>query len=162
MTNEQLERDTYERVRDAYEGAREDLLDWRRRAQRAEAELRRLGYVGVTAAERPAAGKLPPLPPSLDEVHVFMGERSDDSSRWAAPAAEYFTAEQMRAYAQPYADRLAALEAGMRGLVAKWRSELVAVPPPPNGGSAKSYNCALTAAADELSFLLNRPADGGE
>lgn len=41
--------------RDAYEGAREDLLDWRRRAQRAEAELRRLGYRGVIADESPAA-----------------------------------------------------------------------------------------------------------
>ncbi len=44
-------------LRDAYEGAREDLLDWKGRAQRAEAELRRLGYAGVDASEKPAAVK---------------------------------------------------------------------------------------------------------
>ena len=37
------------------------------------------------------------LPDSLDEVRVFMGERSDDNTRWAAPAADYYSAEQMRA-----------------------------------------------------------------
>lgn len=40
-------------MRDAYEGARECLLDWKGRAQRAEAELRRLGYSGIDASERP-------------------------------------------------------------------------------------------------------------
>lgn len=39
--------------RDAYEGAREDLLDWKQRAQRAEATLRSLGYTGVAASEAP-------------------------------------------------------------------------------------------------------------
>jgi hypothetical protein len=39
--------------RDAYEGAREDLLDWKRRAQRAEAMLRSLGYTGIDATEPP-------------------------------------------------------------------------------------------------------------
>ena len=33
--------------RDAYEGAREDLLDWKGRALRAESTLRRLGYKGI-------------------------------------------------------------------------------------------------------------------
>jgi NTP pyrophosphatase (non-canonical NTP hydrolase) len=41
--------------RDAYEGAREDLLDWKRRAQRAEATLRSLGYKGIDASEPPSA-----------------------------------------------------------------------------------------------------------
>lgn len=41
--------------RDAYEGAREDLLDWKGRAQRAEAALRSLGYAGVDASQAPAA-----------------------------------------------------------------------------------------------------------
>lgn len=40
--------------RDAYEGAREDLLDWKRRAHRAEAELRRLGYTGIVPDQQPA------------------------------------------------------------------------------------------------------------
>jgi hypothetical protein len=40
--------------RDAYEGAREELLDWKGRAQRAEAKLRSLGYTGVDASEPPA------------------------------------------------------------------------------------------------------------
>lgn len=44
-------------LRDAYEGARSDLLDWKGRAQRAEAELRRLGYVGIDASEKPEAGQ---------------------------------------------------------------------------------------------------------
>ena len=39
--------------RDAYEGAREDLLDWKGRAQRAEAELRMLGYTGIDANHPP-------------------------------------------------------------------------------------------------------------
>lgn len=42
--------------RDAYEGAREELLDWKSRAQRAEARLRALGYQGVDASA-------PPVPP---------------------------------------------------------------------------------------------------
>lgn len=37
--------------RNAYEGAREDLLDWKGRAQRAEAKLRSLGYSGIDASE---------------------------------------------------------------------------------------------------------------
>lgn len=41
--------------RDAYEGAREDLLDWKRRAQRAESTLRGLGYKGIDASEPPSA-----------------------------------------------------------------------------------------------------------
>lgn len=40
-------------VRDAYEGAREDLLDWKGRAQRAERTLRGLGYTGIDASEPP-------------------------------------------------------------------------------------------------------------
>lgn len=40
-------------VRDAYEGAREDLLDWKGRAQRAERTLRGLGYTGIDASEAP-------------------------------------------------------------------------------------------------------------
>lgn len=40
-------------LRDAYEGAREDLLDWKGRAQRAEARLRNLGWAGVDASETP-------------------------------------------------------------------------------------------------------------
>ena len=38
---------------DAYHGAREDLLDWKRRAQQAEAELRRLGYTGIVPRQLP-------------------------------------------------------------------------------------------------------------
>lgn len=41
-------------LRDAYEGAREDLLDWKGRAQRAEARLRNLGWAGVDASEPPS------------------------------------------------------------------------------------------------------------
>jgi len=40
--------------RDAYVGAREDLSDWKGRAQRAEAELRRLGYAGIDASVPPS------------------------------------------------------------------------------------------------------------
>lgn len=40
--------------RDAYEGARADLLDWKGRAQRAEATLRALGYTGIDASQPPA------------------------------------------------------------------------------------------------------------
>jgi len=43
-------------LRDAYEGAREDLLDWKGRAQRAEARLRNLGWAGVDASE-PSSGE---------------------------------------------------------------------------------------------------------
>lgn len=39
--------------RHAYEGAREDLLDWKGRALRAEVRLRALGYTGVDASEPP-------------------------------------------------------------------------------------------------------------
>jgi hypothetical protein len=39
--------------RAAYESAREDLLDWRGRAQRAEARLRSMGYQGIDASEPP-------------------------------------------------------------------------------------------------------------
>lgn len=42
--------------RNAYEGAREDLLDWKGRAQRAEATLRTFGYTGIDASEPPAGG----------------------------------------------------------------------------------------------------------
>jgi hypothetical protein len=42
-------------MRDAYAGAREDPLEWKRRAQRAETELRKLGYAGIDASERPEA-----------------------------------------------------------------------------------------------------------
>jgi hypothetical protein len=38
---------------DAYHGAMEDKDDWKRRAQVAEAELRRFGYRGVTANQSP-------------------------------------------------------------------------------------------------------------
>lgn len=41
-------------MRDAYEGAREDLLDWKGRALRAEATLRGMGYSGVCADEPPS------------------------------------------------------------------------------------------------------------
>lgn len=43
-------------LRDAHEGAREDLLDWKRRAQKAEATLRSLGYTGITPDTPPAHG----------------------------------------------------------------------------------------------------------
>jgi hypothetical protein len=45
--------------RDAYEGAREDLLDWKCRALRAERTLRGLGYKGVDASEPPSASSAP-------------------------------------------------------------------------------------------------------
>lgn len=44
---------------DAYEGARDDLLDWKGRAQRAEERLRAIGYTGIDASEPPAAGAVP-------------------------------------------------------------------------------------------------------
>jgi hypothetical protein len=39
--------------RDAYEGAREDLLDWKRRAQAAEAKLRGKTPAGVALPREP-------------------------------------------------------------------------------------------------------------
>ena len=53
------------------------------------------------------ARDLPELPASLDEVHVYMGARSDDCSRWAAPAADYYNTDQMHQYAIDYAAALA-------------------------------------------------------
>lgn len=50
-------------IRDAYEGAREDLLDWKGRALRAEATLRGLGYTGICADEAPQ----PPSAASVSE-----------------------------------------------------------------------------------------------
>lgn len=50
-------------IRDAYEGAREDLLDWKGRALRAEATLRGLGYTGICADEAPQ----PPAGASVSE-----------------------------------------------------------------------------------------------
>lgn len=50
-----------------------------------------------------------------------------------------------------------ALEAKLRearGLVEKWRGEVIPVPDPPNGSPAKNYNCALNACADELAAIL--------
>jgi hypothetical protein len=41
--------------RDAYEGARHDLLDWKRRALSAESVLRSLGYRGIIPTEAPAS-----------------------------------------------------------------------------------------------------------
>lgn len=39
------------------------------------------------------------LPLPLDEVHVFMGARSDDNSRYATPAGDYYSADDMHQYA---------------------------------------------------------------
>jgi len=63
--------------RDPYEGAREDLLDWKGRAQRAEAELRQLGYTGITASEAP-------VQPVVDGTHtaapcMWVQDAVDDS-----------------------------------------------------------------------------------
>jgi hypothetical protein len=41
--------------RDAYEGARHDLLDWKHRALSAESILRSLGYRGIVPTEPPAS-----------------------------------------------------------------------------------------------------------
>lgn len=71
---------------------------------------------------------------------------------------EPFSVEGLLPFTSSQRVELAALKARIEGLVEKWRSELITVPPPPNGGSAKSYNCALTATANELAALL--PADG--
>lgn len=46
----------------------------------------------------------------------------------------------------------------VESLPAKWRSELIDLPPAPHGSPAKSYNCALTACADELEAALASPA----
>lgn len=50
--------------RAAYEGARADLLCWKRRAQRAEATLRSFGYTGIDASEAPKI----PQPVSVEEL----------------------------------------------------------------------------------------------
>ena len=41
--------------RDAYEGARRDLLDWKHRALSAESILRSLGYRGIVPTEPPTS-----------------------------------------------------------------------------------------------------------
>lgn len=58
--------------RDAYEGAREDLLDWKGRALRAEATLRTLGYTGIDASQPPAPGEAElSIYAMLDKVYEF-------------------------------------------------------------------------------------------
>lgn len=47
-----------------------------------------------------SAGELPPLPLPLDEIHAFMGEHSDDYERAANPAADYYSADDMRSFAR--------------------------------------------------------------
>lgn len=54
----------------AYEGARQDLLDWKGRAQRAEAELRRLGYKGIDASEAPVGGGVDWITPEMTGTHI--------------------------------------------------------------------------------------------
>src|SRR5690606_27885055 len=65
--------------RDAYEGAREDLLDWKGRAQRAEARLRSLGWAGIDASEPPT-----PSAPVVDDS--TFSEIEDALDRLNAPA----------------------------------------------------------------------------
>jgi len=74
--------------RDAYEGAREDLLDWKHRAQRAEATLRGLGYKGIDASEPPSA------PVGVEGLHP---ETADLVRRFAHAVAEKL-AEAERKY----------------------------------------------------------------
>lgn len=61
-------------------------------------------------------------------------------------------------------DRLAALEAGMRGLELRWRSEAddLAFPDENERDVIEAEDAMRVKHADELSALLNRPADGGE
>jgi len=69
--------------RDAYEGAREDLLDWKGRGQRAEAELRKLGYTGITPDQPPAAAQVATLDWSAEDAcEQFIAAEVD-----AAPEA---------------------------------------------------------------------------
>ena len=66
--------------------------------------------------------ELPELPPSLDEVSVFMGARSDEFSRFAAPNDEYFSAADMHAYAR---QAIAESEARAEGVRKALRGALV-------------------------------------
>lgn len=87
-------------LRDAYEGAREDLLDWKGRAQRAEAELRRLGYAGIDASEKPEARQREGVEALAREaVDVYTDAVGDG---WQQP-----TVQGMRAVVSLIASRLA-------------------------------------------------------
>lgn len=83
-------------LRDAYEGARSDLLDWKGRAQRAEAELRRLGYVGIDASEKPEAGQREGVEMLADIDHaisVWAGRMSAREWRMQWPEASQMHSE---------------------------------------------------------------------
>lgn len=73
-------------LRDAYEGARSDLLDWKSRAQRAEAELRRLGYAGIDASEKPEAGQREGVESEIASLIQDATGCADSDSVYAAMA----------------------------------------------------------------------------
>jgi len=64
--------------RDAYVGAREDLLDWKGRALRAEAELRRLGCTGVCADEAATVDENERATQAAQLAHGPNSERAGD------------------------------------------------------------------------------------
>jgi hypothetical protein len=71
--------------RAAYEGAREDLLDWKGRALRSESRLRALGYRGIDASEAPAASE-PRYSHSADGKRVTL-LNPEDARYWERPAS---------------------------------------------------------------------------
>lgn len=85
--------------RAAYEGAREDLLDWKGRAQRAEAELRRLGYAGIDASEPPTHTAAP----AGEAVRWEVRHRFHDGAPWG-PWETFDSERAMRNSLIPYED----------------------------------------------------------
>lgn len=97
-----------------------------------------------------------------DEVSRLLAETKAHTGRKAGLVAmlcNHWLREQS------YADRLAALEAGMRGLEAKWRGRAEYQDTMIQDSVVRDYRAGIADSsrdcADELSALLNRPADGG-
>lgn len=87
------------------------------------------------------------LPLSLDEVRVFMGERSDDHERYANPAGEYYNATDMRDFAIACLLAVRSLEPGTGddGLAGAW--------PHPISGWVRGGDFAPVSARDAESRL---------
>src|SRR6185312_5793286 len=103
--------------RDAYEGAREDLHDWKGRAQRAEERLRALGYTGIDASEDPAH---PPAHAAqaaqVDDKVVVIRDGKTTTEGLVLAAAIYMGAVKdifaLRPDGQPYNERRVTKDTG--------------------------------------------------